>query len=65
MSPVLCSSTMTILIHRMESELTIVSEESRELADALEEREMELLLKVRKQEAASRRRCLAQQSPVL
>jgi hypothetical protein len=31
---------------RMEAELTIVSEESRELADSLEEREMELMLKV-------------------
>ena len=32
---------------RMEAEMTIVSEESRELADTLEEREIELLLKVR------------------
>ena len=32
---------------RMEAEMTIVSEESRELADTLEEREVELLLKVR------------------
>ena len=31
----------------MEAEMTIVSEESRELADTLEEREVELLLKVR------------------
>ena len=33
--------------YRMEAEMTIVSEESRELADTLEEREVELLLKVR------------------
>jgi len=31
---------------RMEAEMTIVSEESRELADTLEEREMDLLMKV-------------------
>ena len=31
---------------RMEAEMTIVSDESRELADTLEEREMDLLMKV-------------------
>ena len=36
-----------MLCSRMEAEMTIVSEESRELADTLEEREVELLLKVR------------------
>ena len=36
-----------VLCSRMEAEMTIVSEESRELADTLEEREVELLLKVR------------------
>ena len=40
--------TMTLFwFPRMEAEMTIVSEESRELADTLEEREIELLLKVR------------------
>ena len=40
--------TMTLAwFPRMEAEMTIVSEESRELADTLEEREIELLLKVR------------------
>ena len=33
---------------RMEAEMTIVSDESRELADTLEEREMDLLMKVSK-----------------
>merc|ERR1719436_120648 len=35
-------------LERMEAEMTIVSEESRELADTLEEREIELLLKLRR-----------------
>ena len=39
--------TLDELCCRMEAEMTIVSEESRELADTLEEREVELLLKVR------------------
>ena len=34
-------------LDRMEAEMTIVSEESRELADNLEEREVEILMKVR------------------
>merc|ERR1712130_992589 len=37
-------------LDRMEAEMTIVSEESRELADTLEEREVELLLKLRRLE---------------
>merc|ERR1719197_1023993 len=37
-------------LERMEAEMTIVSEESRELADTLEEREVELLLKTRQAE---------------
>ena len=36
------------IFDRMEAEMTIVSEESRELADTLEEREMDLLMKVSK-----------------
>merc|ERR1719234_615399 len=53
-------------LDRMEAEMTIVSEESRELADTLEEREIELLLKTRQAEEQEedRREVLVEQEKV-